>query len=112
MIDFEERENSSLLPDLAENADVSRVVDLQDAAGGVRLVLMVEAGLLGQVHADRVGKAGPQFMPHLVEVNAEQRHNKFLGILHLRIRASDPCWHHAVLIRSENNWPRPRDPGD
>ena len=59
MIDFEERENSSLLPDLAENADVSRVVDLQDAAGGVRLVLMVEAGVLGQVHADRVGKAGP-----------------------------------------------------
>ena len=59
MIDFEERENSSLLPDLAENADVSRVVDLQDAAGGVRLVLMVE-GVLGQVHADRVDKAGPQ----------------------------------------------------
>ena len=52
MIDFEERENSSLLPDLAENADVSRVVDLQDAAGGVRLVLMVEAGMLGQVHPD------------------------------------------------------------
>ena len=48
MIDFEERENSSLLPDLAENADVSRNVDLQDAAGGVRLVLMVEAGVLGQ----------------------------------------------------------------
>ena len=103
MIDFEERENSSLLPDLAENADVSRVVDLQDAAGGVRLVLMVEAGVLGQVHADRVGKAGPQFMQH---------HNKFLGILHLRIRASDPRWDHAVLIRSEDNWPRPRDTGD
>ena len=59
MIVFKERENSSIFPDLAEKADVGCVVDLQAAAGGVRLVLMVE-GVLGQVHADRVDKAGPQ----------------------------------------------------